>query len=78
MGTSVELPETLLSSSAPSDIWEQPVPQVYAWLPETPETEIRGLYFLWGLVPAYWAWVYQQQSMENEVPTNQPNTVRNG
>lgn len=52
MGTSVELPETLLSTSAPSDIWEQPVPQVYAWLPETPETEIRGLYFLWGLVPA--------------------------
>ena len=32
---------------------------------------------LWGLVPAYWAWVYQQQSVENEVPTNQPNTVRN-
>lgn len=52
MGTSAELPEMLLSTSAPSDIWEQPVPQVYTWLPETPETETRGLYFLWGLVPA--------------------------
>lgn len=29
----------------PSDIWEQPVPQVYTWLPETPETETRGCIF---------------------------------
>lgn len=45
MGTSAELPETLPVHSAPSDIWEQPVPQVYTWLPETRRQRPGGCIF---------------------------------